>query len=163
MSKDAYGHRRVGGVNAGSVRGGARPARSRGACPLKVLAVATFSALTTESTAQSSISTYYVNEGKDDTCDAAPGEFHIDLGGFIPWSRYTENSAAGGHAFAKIYDSISWGTGHPATFFDLMTKYGLDLDSLNSELNSTLGTLPPIPPPNSWSILPFGNANGPTN
>ncbi len=107
--------------------------------------------LTAQLAAQSNIKTYYVNDGRSNVHEAAAGELQLDLGGFIPYSRYSEN-LAGQHAYAVPYDAGSWPPGFPATFRALMKAYGLDLYELDAKLDATI-TTPTSGPP---TVLPFG-------
>ena len=111
-------------------------------------------ALAGSSRAQASnITTYYVNDGRSNVYESSGAELQLDLGGFIPFSRYSENNPTGGHAYAIPYDAGSW-PGNPATFLGLMKKHGLDLYELDAVLDATVVGLPPTNPP---TVLPFGS------
>jgi hypothetical protein len=101
--------------------------------------------------AQSNISTYYVNDGRSNAHESAAAELQLDLGGFIPFSRYEENQP-GGHAYAVPYDAGSWPPGFPANFRALMKACALDLCELDAKLDATI-TTPTSGPP---TVLPFG-------
>ena len=62
--------------------------------------------LASRSRAQASnITTYYVNDGRSNGYEAVGAEVQVDLGGFIPFSRYSENVGTGGHLYAVPYAS----------------------------------------------------------
>ncbi len=92
-----------------------------------------------------------MNDGRNNAPDFAPGEFATDTGGFVPFQRYSEAMATGGHYFARNYNA--GGTGHPSSFRALMQRSALDLRDLNSVLTS-LGI--------SSGILPSTTSTPPT-
>ena len=101
--------------------------------------------------AQSNITTYYVNDGRSNAHESAAAELQLDLGGFIPFSRYAENQP-GQHAYAVPYDAGSWPPGFPTTFHALMKAYGLDLYELDAKLDATITS----PTSGPSTVLPFG-------
>ncbi|MSR46687.1 MAG: hypothetical protein EXS13_06440 [Planctomycetes bacterium] len=101
----------------------------------------------------SNLSTYYVNDGRSNVHESGGAEVQLDLGGFIPFSRYSENAASGGHADAIPYDTGTWTPPFPATFRELMKKHCLDLYELDAVLDATVVGAPPTNPP---TMLPFG-------
>ncbi len=132
------------------MRGGRSHLRRASIRALPLIALCT--CLAPPLTAQSNIKTYYVNDGRSNVRESAAAELQIDIGGFIPYSRYSEN-ASGGHAYAVPYDAGSWPPGLPTTFRALMKAYGLDLYELDAKLDATVTT----PSSGLPTVLPFGS------
>lgn len=115
-----------------------------------VIAACAFACVGEHASAQTNVTSYFVNDGRNDAYDFETGEFAIDTGGFVPFERYTETLSSGGHHFAKSYVPPS---GAPATFHELMKRSALDLRDLDAVLTAagfgsilptTLGASPSV-------------------
>jgi hypothetical protein len=99
--------------------------------------------------AQTPVETYYVNDGRNDQYDQAFGELSNDLMGWVPWSRYGETAANGGHYYARVWH-------HPTrSFQDFMYDGALDLDLLARSIRQYCTLPSPTPPATPSVVVPF--------
>ncbi len=141
------------GAGGGASLGAERVGRPRDALQwrrLSTFATAAVALLAGSSRGQTSnLKTYYVNDGRSDAYESGAAETQVDLGGFIPFSRYSENLTSGGHKYAVPYDA---GGFSPLFFRQLMKERGLDLYKLDAALDATVAGGAGQPP----TLLPFG-------
>src|SRR5262245_57444582 len=80
---------------------------------------------------QSAVNKYVVNDGTNNTHEPALGEFQVDLGGNIPFTRYGDTTPTSGHYYA-----LKWNPGTFATFLAAVRKHFLDIRSLDADIKS---------------------------
>ncbi len=91
------------------------------------------------------VHTYDVNDGKNDAYDNPLGELGIDLGGHVPWQRYSDATSASPHYYARHFVPPAGG---PSSFAAWMYTAAIDL----GELNTFLATY--CPGAASYDVLP---------